>query len=434
MELWPLLLENPGLLAVLAFALIACLVLGLSALLMLRRGLSLRPLAWLAGFFLLVVGPQAGVHLSRALAPPPAVSGEAAAPGPERPSGAPRTAAQLAGFFGADASRAKVTDAAPMFRNLKTVPRWSRFAVFPGGQTALAAEFESAAEAERAALGYLALSGLDSNAEGDTARGFRGTRPAGDRVFVRNLGQHLRIWSAPDDAGLTARVAASGSHWLSGGPEGGAAALAFEDPPFGLSWPEALGLLLAYVLLVSVYFLKGAAWAAAIPARPVAPLAESVLRERLLAVNGPDTPIAVSPGRHRDEIVVDWRYADARWLDHARAHAARRTHRLVLRLDEARRSVRVREYQTRLEGSAGRGGAGLAWSFVSGIVFFQAESERVFGVQLDERGRPRGDWSHAWRFDSETMKAPFVEMVTQAGWHWRPLVWDAPAGLRWLAS
>ena len=96
--------------------------------------------------------------------------------------------------FGGDVARAMVTDVAPMFQRLNLTPRWARFAVFPTGQTAIIAEFRGAAEAERTALGYLAISGLREFASGDTAQGFRAARPGGGRVHVQSVGRHLGVW------------------------------------------------------------------------------------------------------------------------------------------------------------------------------------------------------------------------------------------------
>jgi hypothetical protein len=40
----------------------------------------------------------------------------------------------------------------------------------------------------------------------------------------------------------------------------------------------------------------------------------------------------------------------------------------------------------------------------------------------------------SYRFDAQALKAPFREATIAAGWTWQPLVWDAPAWLRWATE
>ena len=98
-------------------------------------------------------------------------------------------------------------------------------------------------------------------------------------------------------------------------------------------------------------------------------------------------------------VAVTWRFGDAKWVDLARAHGMRRTHRILLELDDRSKTVYPTEQQSRLDWSAGAEGGAAAWSTTSGILFFQVEQQRVFGLQLDERGRFVPRISYAYRFD-----------------------------------
>ncbi|MGD9845720.1 MAG: hypothetical protein AB7U47_10075, partial [Variibacter sp.] len=85
------------------------------------------------------------------------------------------------------------------------------------------------------------------------------------------------------------------------------------------------------------FFIFGrvAAWVAQVPAvAGVPPVAANVLMSRLLALNEQNIPFAISRGKRDNEIVVDWRYADAKWLDLMRLQGMSKGYRLVLRLDE----------------------------------------------------------------------------------------------------
>ena len=112
----------------------------------------------------------------------------------------------------------------------------------------------------------------------------------------------------------------------------------------------------------------------------------------------------------------------------------RRTHRLQLRLDESRRRVRVTEYVSAVNASAGLGGLRLDWHKATGISFFEVRRDTVFGVQLDAQGRPTGALSRTLRFDLQALRRPAQELVLRAGWSWQPVLIDLPPPLRWLSA
>jgi hypothetical protein len=107
---------------------------------------------------------------------------------------------------------------------------------------------------------------------------------------------------------------------------------------------------------------------------------------------------------------------------------------VVITLDPASRVARVRDYAASHDWSVGGGSASIAWKFSTGIVFFQHEQARVFGAQLDERGNLQPNASYSYKFNLEELKQPLRLAVTQAGWTWRPVVWDGPVWLRWLTE
>jgi hypothetical protein len=243
-------------------------------------------------------------------------------------------------------------------------------------------------------------------------------------------GRTLVVLTGPDPRSLEQRLAASRI-----------VSVASSDPsaPFDAAaadfWLYRPGVLVALtaglLMLAALWFFKGSAWAATIePAPGVPPVTGQELERRLLAINDLDVPFAVEAGR--GSIVASWRFADARWIDLARAHGTRRTHRILMELDARAHTVRPVEQWTSLDASAGRGGASLRWVSGTGITFFQHEHQRVFGLQVDERGRFVPRLSYAYTFDLEEMKAPLVEAVRKAGWHWRPTMWRGPAWLHWL--
>lgn len=205
------------------------------------------------------------------------------------------------------------------------------------------------------------------------------------------------------------------------------AALTLEER-YGL--PLLLALLLAYVLFVSWVFLRLASWAASYPPPPgVAPQSADELRERLLALDRAGLPFTLRLERRHDELIAEWRYADATWLDLMRAHRLRYLIRYRLRLDETTHRVRVLEYRAAFDASAGTGGATLHFRAQRGITFFERRVEGVLGLQIRD-GRLTRDLAYVYRFDVDEMRGPLVKLVNDAGWEWRQLMLDA----KWLSG
>src|SRR6185369_12450038 len=91
---------------------------------------------------------------------------------------------------------------------------------------------------------------------------------------------------------------------------------------------KAAGLVLL-VFLYSAWFFKGAAWAGSSPAQPaVAAVTAGELASRLESINTLDVPFRIERGLQANELFATWRYADAKWIDLARAHGMRRTFRI----------------------------------------------------------------------------------------------------------
>ena len=154
--------------------------------------------------------------------------------------------------------------------------------------------------------------------------------------------------------------------------------------------------------------------------------------ERLLAVRFLESPITIAPGRAGDELVVDWKYADAKWAGHARAHGMRKSHRLILELDEATRTVRCREFHTESGWDADMAGASIRWKASWEIVFFQYEHERLYGLQVGPDGKLAPSLSYAYTFNLREMKDPVIAAITAAGRNWRQVFFFSPPWLRWL--
>lgn len=174
------------------------------------------------------------------------------------------------------------------------------------------------------------------------------------------------------------------------------------------------------------FFIFGrvASWAGQVPPVPgIAPIAAETLMQRLLGINEQDVPYTIKRGNRDNELVVDWRYADAKWLDLMRLHGMSKGYRLVLRFDDGAHNVRAQDRYASFDWSAGRGPNLLAldWKMSLGITFYEYQYERVFGLQFKD-GQPTFDLSYAYTFDLNELKQPMIEIIRHSGWNFRPVI------------
>lgn len=174
------------------------------------------------------------------------------------------------------------------------------------------------------------------------------------------------------------------------------------------------------------FFIFGrvATWVSAVPAvAGIEPVAAETLMQRLLSLNEQDIPYTISRGTRANEIVVDWRYADATWLDLMRVHGMKKGYRLVLRFDEGAYNVRAQDKYASFDWSAGRGPnlLSLNWKMSLGITFYEYQHERVFGLQFKD-GKPTFDLSYAYTFNLNELKQPMIEIIRHSGWNFRPVI------------
>jgi hypothetical protein len=181
-----------------------------------------------------------------------------------------------------------------------------------------------------------------------------------------------------------------------------------------------------FVWAAMQFFILGrvASWVGAKPAVAGVPsVTREVLMQRLLSLNEQDIPYTISRGRRANELNVDWRYADAKWVDLMRVQGMRKGYRLVLRLDEGTHTTRAQDRYASFDWSAGRGPdlVSLNWKMSLGITFYEYEYEGVFGLQFKD-GKPTFDLSYAYTFNLNELKQPVIEIIRHSGWNFRPVI------------
>lgn len=421
----------------LGFGVVMCLafplVMTLVGLIMRAGGASLRPVFFFAGLAM----PIAFVFLIKGL-----VTARQPGAQPETSFNLPLRDGHFADrekLVGADLTERDIRDAKSVFPEFFAEAEHAELGIVGTSETVLVAQFPTAEAADRAAK-CLWESFRLTNTSGDKEHGWRGKREQNsDYIELLCSGRHLFFWTAPTKQAAAARRAAS--TWISDSPAmrpTPAAPLLPALQPVGAMFQpvgmKVAGLLLMVALYVG-WFFKGAAWAASSPAAPGVPsVTATELASRLEAINGLDIPFRIEHGASPNVFFATWRYADAKWVDYARAHGLRRTFRIRLMLDASAHTVRATDYAAQYDWSAGGDGARIEWRAETGIIFFQREQGRVFGLQLDENGRFRPELSYSYKFNLDEMKSPLLTAATRAGWNWRPTIWQGPVWLRWLTE
>lgn len=293
-------------------------------------------------------------------------------------------------------------------------PEWFASRESPQGGTirvSAHADADATRAASRALLSRIETS-QRANLSGVTRYVERATGRAG---IVLTFDTHLVHLSAPDRAALEQHL--ESLPFLLPNPTPNPVDVMFDQHLATFAWGAA-----GYMMLYALLMLRGAAWAARLPAHPgrVALDAEQ-LRARFLALDDLEQPVTVRPGRG-DRLVVEWRPADARWR--GPAHVGGMKKRVQLELDFDSRQHRVRVVQTSRVVTWGAGALGFlgrhGWS--RGIDFGRFEADRLYGVFHDpERGWQLRD-AYRYSYSNAELKAPLIAAVRDAGWSWSPVI------------
>ncbi|MBL9146835.1 MAG: hypothetical protein JNM99_24345 [Verrucomicrobiaceae bacterium] len=422
---------NPGLTVALALCIGPLMVLGIIAQMMRRAGASLKPIAFIIGLMFPVIATFVVGQLTLARQPGLATASSALAVRDGRFADRER-------LFGPGISPAFIQDARAGLPGILDGAEIAEVGVSLDGATVLIAQFQDNEQARRAAQAYHRAYQL-RDVSGDEEHGWQATRVQGDHIEMLRIGRHLFVWS-----GLTKEAAAERRE-ATNIPLHFPALVPASRPPlipalqplaefFAPTFTKIIGIGLL-ILIYTVLFFKGSAWATrSKPAGNLPALLPSHLVSRLMAINELDVPFSIAQGSAPNEWIADWRYADAKWIDLARAHGMKRTFRIRMTLDESTHSVYATDYTAAFDWSVGRQSASIQWQAAMGIMFFQREEQHVFGLQLDEQGRLKPEASYSYKFDLSEMKSPIQNTITQAGWTWRPTVWQGQSAVRWLTQ
>lgn len=171
-------------------------------------------------------------------------------------------------------------------------------------------------------------------------------------------------------------------------------------------------------------FFAGVGWATRVDPRiGTQPVWASELRKRLMSINATDAALqveALGDGR----LAVRWKLEPPHWRALASQCGHRRTHRLLLQLDNQRQRVVVTEQWAEFGAVGGTGQVGLRWRIALGLQLGQVDHRRAYALRFDADGRARVEPGAVWRFSLAELKAPLIDAVTRAGWTWQPVLID----------
>lgn len=336
-------------------------------------GMPLKPIAFVAVFFLLVIGPVFVGQLANAIWPKPRPVFEAAA-------FTGRDAFDHPEFiFGADVNAAELREAKPVFPEMLANAEVAQLLLRGTGEMALAARFASPADAKESSTRFWTAFAL-SGTSGSEERGWWGTRrPAGDTVHLKRMGPALALWIGPNKESIRKRLE---DIRLSTSP-------ADLRPAwvriFDRTLVQVVSALL-FVGLAATWFLKGASWAGRIDGEgPVVSAAE--LSDRL-------SKLDAEAFRQVDQNT--WEL-----ITHYDTTGEVGRYRYLLRLDPSKHRVLVTEHI----GSRISPSGNYNWQKARGITFFRSGA----GVDL------------------QSVQRPLIDTITSAGWDWQPVMWDVPA-------
>ncbi len=181
-----------------------------------------------------------------------------------------------------------------------------------------------------------------------------------------------------------------------------------------------------YIVALALVFPRMGSWAARTDAVPGAsPVGPEELKKRLMAINAMDQPVQVKKGKHPNDLIVEWKYADEKWAGIMAAGRVRSLARIRLRLDPEQNRVRAQDAKSTVRWQSGAYGvmsaASLRWVGFKGISFYDYAKERMSGLIFKD-GRLTFDTAYEYRFHFGEMKKPIIEAIVGSGWDYVPVV------------
>jgi hypothetical protein len=154
------------------------------------------------------------------------------------------------------------------------------------------------------------------------------------------------------------------------------------------------------------------------PAEGAATSSKDELQQRLLGMNAEQVPFSIKPSQESD-LEAEWKIVDASWYEIFAKAGLSKSHKIYLRLDEAKHEVRALEESWEVNWQAGVPKLSLSAQKFQGRTLGSKEFGKGYaftGINPLSFGE-----AYNYRFDVSEMKNPIIEIVTSSGWTWMPV-------------
>ena len=155
------------------------------------------------------------------------------------------------------------------------------------------------------------------------------------------------------------------------------------------------------------------------------------MTRRLLALGHEKVPFTIGVGEDAD-LEAQWRIVDAAWYEIFAKAGLEKVHKIHLRLDETEHQVLALEESWEVSWRAGVPALQLSVEKFQGRTFGSKEFGR--GYAFTGVNPLRFDEAYNYRFDVSEMKDPIIEVVTQSGWTFVPVLSKGKISRYWNRS
>ena len=146
---------------------------------------------------------------------------------------------------------------------------------------------------------------------------------------------------------------------------------------------------------------------------PVLPVED--VRQRLLALNRETAPYQIRDGSAEGvDLIAEWKIVDARWYEIFAKANLTKVFRIYMKFDEARHEVRAKDEEYTVEWRAGVPSLSLSASKFSG-----QKTSIEFGTAYAFTEELKPGQVYNYRFNTNEIKKPIQEAVTDCGWTYK---------------
>jgi hypothetical protein len=154
------------------------------------------------------------------------------------------------------------------------------------------------------------------------------------------------------------------------------------------------------------------------PHPELAPVSKNLLKEKMLGLGGEKTPFKITESEETD-ILVELKVVDAEWYEFFAKAGLKKTYRIYLLLDDAKKEVRALEKIGEVSWKKGVPTISYSKSSFQGRTIAYKE----FGTSYAFKEPKPSSFGkvYEYSFDVNDLKNPLIEITTSSGWSYVPV-------------